>query len=594
MKTFWVLLPVLIANFVQVRADFDSDSATSSSSTTTRKSPSEPTDHPAEDVVIPTRFGYVRGIRMPTRKGPFVDYFKGVPFAEKPQRLKKSVLVHRWNGVYDAKSYSKKCIANVRPVNASEFSEDCLYLNIVRPSTADFRTKLPVVIFVHGGAFQEGFGNDANCEAFGENFVTQNMIVVSIQYRLAMLGFMSLGCSSASAPVPCNLGLWDMVTAFEFVNRTIADFGGDPDQMTLMGHSAGAMAVSLHALSPISGRFFQKFIQMSASSWCLSRFKTSTETATLKILNELNCNTSSAETIFECVNSTSLDAMYTAQIDTTLWPQFGDDLLPDVPEKLVNNTRNKPLLTGIMTLESLYFTYLKSSPQIFPYIRRSTVEDYINSTIAVQYGIQSDSAFSTASQYYLDSNVSDTDYGYYMWQRTKLDSNVGFDIPMLREVRARMTVAPDLFLYYFPYFNPAQFDADFPVKATYHCQEFPYIWGIYKDNYFDFDADDHLVSQFLIDAFVNFIKNGNPTSSNFTWPKIDSEITHTVIQPVPTTGKHLFQDDYKFWDQMAQQFQLDIITGLPVENQIETTTAGSSTVLFYFWIIIIIMLLINA
>ncbi|UMM18092.1 hypothetical protein L5515_014322 [Caenorhabditis briggsae] len=532
-------------------------------------------NQPDSYVEIPTSLGYLRGVRVPTKQGFYVDYFKGVPFAEKPERLRKSELVHRWPGIYKALKYPPKCIPAHRPANESEYSEDCLYLNILKPSGLNTIEKYPVVVFIHGGGFQEGDGNDASCEAFAENFVSKGMIVITIQYRLAMLGFLSLGCTDPL--IPCNLGLWDMVTAFQYINKTIKDFNGDVKRMTLMGHSAGAMAVSLHSLSPISSVYFKNYIQLSASSWLLTKYKTSNVENTQRILHDLNCNISSTKTIFECVNSSSLDSMYSAQVDTNLWPQFGDALLPDIPDNLVSTTKNQKMMMGTMTLESLYFTYLKSSPTIFPFIQRSTIEEYINSSVAIQYGSNWQSAYDDLSDYYLSKNVSENDYPYFMWQRSLIDSNMVFDMPILREARARSLVSPNLYLYHFPYFNTAEFDETFPVKATYHCQEFPYIWGVYKDNYFEFNDDDRAVSSFLITSLTNFIMTGNPSTSNFTWKLYDSNVTHTVIQPTPITGQNLFQSDFNFWDSMAARFQFDLITGLPVGN-IETTTSSTSPI----------------
>eukprot|EP00081_Caenorhabditis_elegans_P016538 NP_496443.2 Uncharacterized protein CELE_W02B12.4 [Caenorhabditis elegans] len=592
----------------------------------------DPLETSADSPVLSTGLGYIRGRRVSTKSGFLVDYFTGVPFAEKPERLKKSKLVNRWVDIRNTQQYPPKCIPAARPVNISEFSEDCLYMNILKPSGLNTFRKYPVVVFVHGGGFQEvlffsilnvlGDGNDASCDAFAEHFVSKEMIVVTIQYRLGMLGFLSLGCSDPL--IPCNLGLWDMVTAFRFINATIENFNGDINNMTLMGHSAGAMAVSLHSMSPISSVHFKKYIQLSSSSWGLTRYKDQNIVQTKKILKDLNCDISSAKSIVDCVNSTSLDSMYSAQVDTTLWPEFGDELIPDIPDNMVKNTQNQKVLMGVMTLESLYFSefrffvncqiykknvgfvndlkqctsyfraYLKSSPAIFPYIHRDTVEEYINSTIAIQYGIGSESAYDMTSAYYLSANATDNDYGYFMWQRSKIDSNTGFDIPILREARARSQVSPDLYLYHFPYFNPAEFDVDFPVRATYHCHEFPYIWGVYKDNYFEFNDDDRTVSAFLITSLTNFIKTGNPSSSEFNWPLYDSSVSHTVIGPKPTTDKHLFQSDYNFWDSMVQQFQFDLITGLTVESHIETTTSSSSSLTFIPALIILIAIITSA
>lgn len=548
-------------------------------------SPDTPADN---DVVIATSLGYLRGVRLPTKSGFVVDYFKGVPFAEKPKRLRKSELVHRWNGIYRAQKYPPKCIPVARPKNASDYSEDCLYLNVLKPGGINTVNKLPVVVFIHGGGFQEGDGNDAPCEAFAENFVSKGMVVITIQYRLAMLGFLSLGCTDPL--IPCNLGLWDMVTAFQYINKTVADFNGDINNMALMGHSAGAMAVSLHSLSPISSGYFKKYIQLSGSSWLLTKYKTSNIQTTERILNELNCNISSTRQILDCIDSVSLDSMYSAQIDTNLWPAFGDELLPDIPSNLVNTTTHQKVMMGMMTLESLYFTYLKSSPAIFPYIKRSTVEEYINASVAIQYGSNSYSAYDDLTEHYLAGNVSENDFGYFMWQRSLIDSNLVFDMPILREAQARSLVSPNLYLYHFPYFNSAEFDANFPVKATYHCQEFPYIWGVYKDNYFEFNDDDRMVSKFLIDSLTNFIITGNPSTSEFKWPLYNSTVSHTVIQPSPNISNQLFQDDFNFWDMMAEKFQFDLITGLPSTNHIETTTRASSAISSLLVLLIVIVL----
>ena len=142
--------------------------------------------------------------------------------------------------------------------------EDCLMLNIYVPEH-DFESALPVMAWIHGGALIVG-SNRIKSQG-PQEFMDRNVIIVTINYRLGPLGFLSLGTDQ----VPGNAGLRDQSMALKWVNKNIASFGGDPEMVTIFGESAGALSVHLHLISPLSqGLFHRAIIQSSTAlepSW---------------------------------------------------------------------------------------------------------------------------------------------------------------------------------------------------------------------------------------------------------------------------------------------------------------------------------------
>lgn len=141
-------------------------------------------------------------------------------------------------------------------------SEDCLSLNVWKPGSATEHSKLPVMVFIHGGAFVSGAGSLPVYD--GTAFATQNVIVVTLNYRLGALGFLVARNTLHSGRVGGNFGIMDQQLAMQWVKDNIAAFGGDPDKITLFGESAGAMSVGLHTFSmPSSGPLFRAAIMES-------------------------------------------------------------------------------------------------------------------------------------------------------------------------------------------------------------------------------------------------------------------------------------------------------------------------------------------
>ena len=138
--------------------------------------------------------------------------------------------------------------------------EDCLYLWVYTPTISNDASLLPVLVWIHGGGFEIGSGTFSD---YGpDRFMKGNdMVMVSINYRIGLLGFLSLGNSD----VPGNMGLLDQVMALDWVKTNIQAFRGNPNMVTIMGESAGSWSVTYHMLSPLSKGLFHRVIAQSGT-----------------------------------------------------------------------------------------------------------------------------------------------------------------------------------------------------------------------------------------------------------------------------------------------------------------------------------------
>ncbi|XP_055678829.1 juvenile hormone esterase-like [Lutzomyia longipalpis] len=218
------------------------------------------------------KVGCFRGKFESGRVRPY-EAFYGIPYAEPPLgdlRFEKPIPHRGWTGYWDATYARDACMQrNIflfeQPILGSE---DCLYLNVYRPNNWKKAKKLPVIVWIHGGA-TVAFSSDP--EVIGPEYLMDNgeVILVTLNYRLGFFGFL---CSGDEA-VKGNFGVKDQQLAIKWVAANIEYFGGDPDSITLGGESSGAAATHLHMLNPVSRTFFHRVMLMSGSAlngWAIS------------------------------------------------------------------------------------------------------------------------------------------------------------------------------------------------------------------------------------------------------------------------------------------------------------------------------------
>ena len=225
------------------------------------------------EVVITTPCGDVKGKKV--QDGSIVA-FKGIRYA-KAERFKYPSEVTHWDGVYDATEYGA-CAYQIRAFMDEKqmpkkvfyynefrkgreyfYSEDCLFLNVFAPDKVT--EQLPVIVYIHGGGYTGGCAHERHFDV--PVWPKKGVIGVTINYRLGPLGFAVLPELKEESGRTGNYGLYDQLTALEWVRHNIAAFGGDPENITLMGQSAGAMSVQHHCLSPLSRGKFQRAVMCS-------------------------------------------------------------------------------------------------------------------------------------------------------------------------------------------------------------------------------------------------------------------------------------------------------------------------------------------
>ena len=196
--------------------------------------------------------------------------YRGIPYAAPPigdLRWKAPQAAAKWDGVKPADQFGRACIqTNAAIKDLPAPSEDCLYLNVWTPTKSE-NEKLAVMVWIHGGGFTAG--TPAEKTYHGEWLAKKGVIVVSIGYRLGVMGFLAHPDLSAENPnkVSGNYGLLDMIAGLKWVQKNIGKFGGDPNRITIFGESAGSAAVSILCASPAAKGLFQRAIAESGASF---------------------------------------------------------------------------------------------------------------------------------------------------------------------------------------------------------------------------------------------------------------------------------------------------------------------------------------
>lgn len=224
---------------------------------------------------IETPCGKIRGT---TSERSGVIAYKGIRYAT-AGRWEYPKLVEHWDGIYDAVEFGNCCYQPRAFVEKEEneerifynrefrdgvpcrYDEDCLFLNIWVPEDAEPDSKLPVLFYIHGGGFTGGCGHELHYNT--PVWPSQGVIAVTMHYRLGPLGFLCLPELEEEAGHTGNYGLFDQLAALQWVQKNITAFGGDPQNVTVLGQSAGAMSIQLMSVSPLTDGLFAKAVMSS-------------------------------------------------------------------------------------------------------------------------------------------------------------------------------------------------------------------------------------------------------------------------------------------------------------------------------------------
>ena len=305
-----------------------------------------------------------------------VDSFLGIPYAEPPVehlRWQPPQPADHWSGVRPAAQYGNRCAALTSTNGPRTNAEDCLYLNVWRPAGTQPGRELPVYVFIHGGGLVNGSSNQASGDKIAR---LTNTIVVSVNYRLGVFGF--LGLPGISKSGEGNYGLMDQQAALRWVQRNIAAFGGDPEQVTVGGESAGGHSVCGHLTSPLAHGLFARAMMQSA--YCISRTLQQTQANSATFAAAAGCT--EVATQVPCLRGKSAAELLNAS--TTFSPLLtsGTSVLPmPIATALANGDFARvPVVNGSNRDEGRTFV-LDIKPSVIGYTR-TQYEAWVQSNFA--------------------------------------------------------------------------------------------------------------------------------------------------------------------------------------------------------------------
>jgi para-nitrobenzyl esterase len=467
-----------------------------------------------------------------------VSRFLGVPYAEPPvgdRRFRPPAPPAPWTEPLKATDVGPSCLqAPGGLAGSSGQDEDCLRLNIWTPSLSS-DAKLPVMVFIHGGAFITGSGGDALYD--GARLAEKGqVVVVTINYRLGVFGFLAHPALIAEDPNGSagNYGLLDQQLALKWVQSNIEAFGGDPANVTIFGESAGAASVCAHMASPLAGGLFQRAIGESGSCIMLStpllddpsQSHESAVSLGKRVAEALGCDAApdAAACLRDKPTKDVLEAV-PAKLDLNLSAaQYGPNIdgwvLPiDVGDAFQSgNVTRVPYLSGANKDEGTLFTVGVSVST------RAELEELIQTSIP-------DHASEALTLYPEDK---------YPNAHDALSALIGDLFLCTQRLQARFmsTVEPKTFFYHFTRENLA---GSLTGLGAFHGTELPYVFHNFNFPFIG-GAEEEKLSEAVIGYWTRFAKTGDPNGGAVTWPAMTEALDYLDIDATQEAGTNLNSD----------------------------------------------------
>lgn len=354
-------------------------------------------------------------------------------------------------------------------------SEDCLYLNIWRPSGINPDKPLPVFVWIHGGGYYTQTGNNYDGTALAP--IASGMIVVTINFRLGLLGFLHIPGTKLKG----NYGMLDQVAALKWVQDNIAAFGGDPNRVTIAGQSSGAASVALHLVSPLSkGLFHQAILQGGGLTSPFAAYTSKDPNYGKQYLTKLNCV---SEEVLTCLRSKAAEEFLEAT-DSFADANLGKDLplvtvdghfLPDEPSLLLEQGRFQKVkaIIGVNknggSMASWKLQYEAAGKQI----DHAVFQKVVHESLLVQNGENDMIRRAILYKYTNHANPDSQQHIEENLQRLVGDSWFVAPAIKLAKALAKAGVAP-----FFYYFTHRAVHSVYPESyGVCHGDELPYVFG---------------------------------------------------------------------------------------------------------------------
>lgn len=453
--------------------------------------------------------------------------FRGIPFARSPVgelRWRAPLRLPRWRGVRDATQFGAACVQPPSPQTSIYYnvppamSEDCLFLNIWAPENA---RNAPVFVWIHGGSLVSGAGSSSYYD--GARLAERGIMVVSINYRLGALGYLAHPGLSAESRrnISGNYGLMDQIEALRWIRRNIGAFGGDANNVTIAGESAGALSVMYLMAAPDARGLFHRAIAQSAYMITAPVLRNnpyegafSAEAVGVWLASQLGA------TDIAGLRSMSAEAIVSRAATTGYFPFVTVDGRT-VPRQLVDvfdrgDQARVPILAGYNEGEIRSLRFLLPSPPV-------DAAAYTNE-IRARYGELSDAFLAR----YPADNIGES------MLATTRDAMYGWTSERLT---ARQTaIGAPSFLYYFDHGYPAADDAGL---HAFHAAEIPYVFGTIGETPERWPAvpqtaQEQRMSDAMLNYWASFARDGAPRAQGEAeWRPYGTDRAYMAFADVP-------------------------------------------------------------
>ncbi|XP_051807962.1 fatty acyl-CoA hydrolase precursor, medium chain-like isoform X2 [Acanthochromis polyacanthus] len=514
---------------------------------------------------VHTKLGSLRGEYVSVKgRETGVHAFLGVPFAKPPigpsLRLAPPQPVEGWKGVRDATKQPPMCIQHKKNTldlfsftgaileDLPDISEDCLYLNIYTPANRAQDAKLPVMVWIHGGGISMGSASLYDGSALA---AYQDVVVVLIQYRLGLLGFLSTGDDHVSG----NFGMLDQIEALLWIQEHIHNFGGDPDLVTIFGESAGGVIVSVLLLSPLSDGLFHRAIAESGTAAMDFLARDDHLPAMEMVANASGCSMDSTEMFGDCIRN--LDVATIAAIaeskNMIFWVNVDGHFLTNPVHELFHKHHIHPVpyMTGVNKHEGGFA--IPNYIDIPDWTEGIEWEEFVN--VLSFYNPDSKDAFKRdlITNEYIgtgEDRVKNRD------GLTEMIGDVLFNIPAIKAANAHRDAGAAVYLYEFQH-PPKILQNKRPsfVRCDHTDEIFLVLGFCFTTTHSKFvDAcseEEEQLSRTVMSYWGNFARTGSPNGDGLAhWPKYGAEEEYLAIGlKEQVVGRGLNKDRFVFMTQ---------------------------------------------